>query len=441
MRKLCILLAAAAPLGAQQAPPVRIIDLPSASSKPVIGNAAAVRALPGGRLLVNDTQKRQLLMFDQTLGNFTVVADSTTGGTNAYGPGPGAIIPYFADSTLFVDPRDLSMFIIDPNGVISRVAAVPRSQDAMVLGSNSLGSPALDSKGRIVYRGNPMRMMMPAPAKGGAGFSMPDMPDTSAILRVDLTTRKVDTAAYYKIAKTKMNVVQNEKGFSMTSEINPMQTLDDWAVTDDGTIAIVRGRDYHIDWVDADNHLTSTGKIPFDWEQLSDEQKVAVIDSAKTVMEAQRAKMAAGGGGPVMAGGGGGGGAPIMITSINVAGGGGATGDVKRGAAEAALGGMAPLTFVQPSELPDYRPAIFAGSARADMDGNLWIRTSATRKGSVAGPIYDVVNRKGELVDRVQIPSGRQIIGFGKGGVVFMLARDDKGAWIERTTAGPKTRS
>jgi hypothetical protein len=436
MRKLCILLAAAAPLGAQQAPPVRLIDLPNASSKPVIGTAAAVRALPGGRLLVNDIQKRQLLMFDQSLANFTIVADSIVGGANAYGQGPGAIIPYFGDSTLFIDPRNLSMFIIDPNGTISRVAAVPRSQDAGALGSNMIGSPALDSKGRIVYRGGGLLRMMPAPAKNGSGFTVPEMPDSSAIVRVDLTTRKVDTAAWYKVAKSKMNVVQNEKGMSMTSEINPMQTVDDWAVTDDGTIAVIRGRDYHIDWVDADNHVTSTGKIPFDWQQLSDEDKVAVIDSAKTAMEAARAKAAAGGGGPVMAGGGGG---PMVITSFSMSGGG--DGSTARRGAETALSAMPPLAFVAPSELPDYRPAITAGSAKPDLDGNVWIRTSATRKGAVAGPIYDVVNRKGELVDRVQIPAGRQIIGFGKGGVVFMLARDDKGAWIERTTAGPHTRS
>jgi hypothetical protein len=439
MRKLCFLLAAAAPLGAQQAPPVRLIDLPTASSKPVIGTAAAVRALPDGRLLVNDIQKRQLLMFDQSLTNVTVVADSVVGGSNSYGPSPGAIIPYFADSTLFIDPRDLSMFIIDPHGAISRVAAVPRSQDAGSLGSNLLNSPALDSKGRIVYRGgNAFRM--PAPARNGSGFTAPELPDSSAIVRVDLTTRKVDTAAYYKISKTKMNIVQTDKGMSMTSEINPMQTVDDWAVTDDGTIAIIRGRDYHIDWVDADNNVTSSGKIPFDWQRLTDEEKVAVIDSAKTAMEAARAKAAAGGGGPVAMGGGGGG--PITITTFSMVGGGGGDGSVRR-STETVAGAlnMPPLNFVAPNELPDYRPAITAGSAKADMDGNLWIRTSATRKGAVAGPIYDVVNRKGELVDRVQIPAGRQIVGFGKGGVVFMLARDDKGAWIERTMAGPKTRS
>jgi hypothetical protein len=95
---------------------------------------------------------------------------------------------------------------------------------------------------------------------------------------------------------------------------------------------------------------------------------------------------------------------------------------------------------VSPSELPDYRPVFGTGAARADMDGNLWVRTSATRASSVAaGPIYDVINRKGEVVDRVQVPAGRSIIGFGKGGVVFMTARDERGTWVERTKIAPKT--
>jgi hypothetical protein len=429
MRKLCILIAAAAPLGAQQAPAVRLINQPDAVTKPIIGTAAAVRQLPGGRVLVNDIQKRQLLMFDQTLGNVTVVADSVTGGSNAYGPGPGAIIPFFADSTLFVDPRDLSMFVIDPAGGISRVAAVPRSQDAGMLGSNIIGSPALDSKGRIVYRAGLARMMPPPGARGGNMPMVPDFPDSSAIVRVDLISRKVDTAAWFKISKTKMNVVQSERGMTMTSEINPMQLVDDWTVTDDGTIAIVRGRDYHIDWIDADNHLTSTTKIPFDWQRLSDEDKVAVLDSAKAAMEASRAKaMAGGGNGPMVMGGGG----PVTVMSFST---GGDGGGARRGAETAVAGmNMPPLNMVAPSELPDYRPAIAVGSVKADLDGNVWIRTSAVRPGSIAGgPIYDVVNRKGELVDRVQVPSGRQVVGFGKGGIVYMMGRDDKGAWLERT--------
>src|SRR5690348_16348602 len=73
-------------------------------------------------------------------------------------------------------------------------------------------------------------------------------------------------------------------------------------------------------------------------------------------------------------------------------------------------GGMTPppMQFVPPSELPDYKPVFLNGFVRADLDGNVWIRTIPT-KPIAGGPVYDVVNRKGELVDRVQIPVNRSI--------------------------------
>jgi hypothetical protein len=98
-------------------------------------------------------------------------------------------------------------------------------------------------------------------------------------------------------------------------------------------------------------------------------------------------------------------------------------------------GGSVQTNYVSINELPDYRPVFTQpGSVKADADDNLWIRTSAQRAGAVAaGAIYDVVDRKGEIIDRVQVPAGRTIVGFGKGRVVYMMARDDRGAWIERT--------
>ena len=88
--------------------------------------------------------------------------------------------------------------------------------------------------------------------------------------------------------------------------------------------------------------------------------------------------------------------------------------------------GMGGLNFVPPSELPDYQPAFFAGSARGDADGNLWVRTIPT-KALPGGPVYDVINSKGVLIDRVQVPKDRSIIGFGHGGVVYLLAREGDG--------------
>jgi sugar lactone lactonase YvrE len=85
--------------------------------------------------------------------------------------------------------------------------------------------------------------------------------------------------------------------------------------------------------------------------------------------------------------------------------------------------------MVSPSELPDYKPAFTPGSTRADADGNLWIRTSQNLN---ARPVYDVINRKGELIDRVQLPQNRVLVGFGANGVVYLAVRDGATAHLEK---------
>jgi len=93
-------------------------------------------------------------------------------------------------------------------------------------------------------------------------------------------------------------------------------------------------------------------------------------------------------------------------------------------------GGQLPqINLVAPSELPDYKPAFTPGSTDVDADGNLWIRTSQNVD---ARPVYNVVNRKGELVDRVQLPANRVLVGFGPGGIAYLAVRDGNVAHLER---------
>src|SRR5262249_57185609 len=99
--------------------------------------------------------------------------------------------------------------------------------------------------------------------------------------------------------------------------------------------------------------------------------------------------------------------------------GGGRGGGGDGGAPPAILDGRPEL-----SDLPDYRPAFTRGSTRADADGNLWIRTTTLVKGQ---PVYDIVNKQGTIVDRVQIPPFRTIAGFGPG-MVYMAVKDSTGA-------------
>jgi hypothetical protein len=46
--------------------------------------------------------------------------------------------------------------------------------------------------------------------------------------------------------------------------------------------------------------------------------------------------------------------------------------------------------------------------------------------------VYDVVNRQGEIIDRVQFTGGRTLAGFGPGGAVYVLARGPTGARLEK---------
>jgi hypothetical protein len=92
---------------------------------------------------------------------------------------------------------------------------------------------------------------------------------------------------------------------------------------------------------------------------------------------------------------------------------------------------IAVASVLPAEEWPDYRPPIPVGAVRADGDGNLWIRINTMRP-IPGGPIYDVVNRKGELFDRIQIPTGHTLVGFGPGKVVYLSIREGTTLKLER---------
>jgi hypothetical protein len=426
----------------QSRPPLRQLGRAISTSE-ALGAVSAVRQLPNGLLLVNDPIKRQLLLMDSSLKTIAVVADTTSATKHAYGARGGGLLAYRGDSTLFVDPASLSMLVIDPAGKIVRVMAAPRASDIQFLIGGPLGNPGFDAKGRLVYRLMSFPGMRGVP---GQTMAAPSLPDTNPIVRFDLGTRKLDTAAFVKVTAPRMNMVRNDNGVTVTPIINPLTEVDDWAVLSDGTIAIVR-KDYHVDFIDADGKSTSAPKIPFEWQRLTDSAKSAIVDSAKAQMERLRAGGPGAGGANVVINGGPGGGPPaggpppgggagVPIIVMREIGGpappqrGGATSPTPGGGPGTAIN-IPQISFVQPSELPDYRPAFTNGSVRADAAGKLWVRVMPT-KPLAGGPEYDVIDRNGTLVDRVALPVATTIAGFGPGGVVYLGVRDSAGTHVVR---------
>lgn len=408
---------------------------------------ANVRQLPNGNVLVNDQARLKVLMFDKDMKLVGTVADSTSSTANAYGVRGGALLAYRGDSTLFIDPASLSMLVIDPAGKIVRTMAAPRPNDLQFMTSPAFGFPGFDAQGRLVYRlvdfgfgrGGGMAAMM-RPPQPGQPMTPPTIPDSSVLVRFDLAARKLDTLGYFKIPKVNMSVTQDANGgMRMSTKMNPIPTVDEWTVMSDGTVAIVRGQDYHVDFFDAAGSVTKADKIPYEWQRMTDDDKMKFLDSAKVSIEKQRELMRAnattttgtGGQRMTMGGDGGGGGVPSMTMVFR---GGDGPAPPQRGGAPGRGGEGAPANFTIPpvemipySELSDYKPVFGTSSVRADMDNRIWVRTIPT-KVTPGGAIYEVIDRNGKLVDRVQVPAGTTIAGFGPGNIVYLGARDDKGA-------------
>jgi hypothetical protein len=471
-------------------PPIRRIATAAALSTTPLGGVNGVRELSGGRVLVNDGLRRRLIMMDSTLKVISVVLDSLTEVSNSYGTRPGLLLAYRGDSSIFIDPVSYALLLLDGEGNIVRVRSVPRVEDVFMLTSPNPanGLPGFDGKGRLVYR----IQARPAPPKVAPPPGVPWIPaepDSAFLTGIDLDSRKVDTIGVLRVPKQELVIRQTEgQGFSISPRINPLPSTDDWAWMPDGTIAFVRGRDYRIEYLHPDGTMTSSQKLPFEWQRLTDEDKQKIVDSVKT---AQNRTLIAGyvsqmirwvnmynrpypanftvpqgfvpmpglqkdwklppgvtfpanyiyacapGVEPTITAA-----APgaAPIPGMPPVGMPGAPGGMPSCIPSPIMmmGGMVPpppqmreILVLPAADLPDYRPPIPPGSARADMEGNLWIRTLPP-KPMPGGIVYDIVNPKGELVDRLQTPPGYTLVGFGQGKTVYLQMRDATGIHLAR---------
>lgn len=459
MRYVCAGLACVAAIanaaGAQI--PIRTVSAPSATLAQSLGNISGIRELADGRLLVNDDGRRLLLVFDKQLATAEILADSTSGAANSY-PRGARLIPYLADSTLVVNRPDAALLVIDPYGKLARIAAPPVPQH---MNSLSSGQPiGTDARGRLVYQVNPAArgISVPCPAPLTPPPPGPS-PDTAYIVRGDFDTRTADTIAKVRIQpfiSAKLTRDGACKVTGATLMVNPVPPpIDAWTVTSDGAAVIVRGLTYQVDRIGADGTFATAPKLPFAWRRLTDNEKQAKIDSARTIIDSLtnlggcRLQSCRGGNvtsfttNPPRNGNDGGGlgrlgDANFTTDRVGARPAGGAVGS----AAElgAALGSndcqsfvVAP-EFAAPAEMADYMPPIRGGAVLADRDGNVWIIPATSLEAKGGGLLYDVVNRNGELAERVQLPPNRTVVGFGRGGVVYLSWLDATGWHIERRT-------
>jgi hypothetical protein len=339
-------------LSAQDKIRTRELPAPVAVSTDSLGPRVSVRALSDGRVLVNDIQRFRVLLYDKALKTFTPALDSS--GTSGSLGGAGITIPSAhliampADSTMYLDIATRSLLTIDPSGKVAHVSALPRPQDIITLAVGAIyGTPTLDAKGRLVYQGTPpnqnraiielMQKMQTEKSATAAGAI-----DSAPIVRADFETRKVDTIATVKILQqySSVTVTRDDRGnLTQRLTVNPTQTADEWGMLPDGTLAILRAHDYHMEWVNPDGTRRVSPKMAFDWKRLTDDGKQHVIDSIAPMLEKQMASMK-----------------PQQMPTPE---------GPRRLTTE--------ITLVPAKDLPDYEPVIQPGAMKVDLEGNVWI--------------------------------------------------------------------
>ena len=256
-------------------------------------------------------------MFDAARSSAQVAIDSGGSSTNAAVPVaiPSAqLIAFTAASTLFVDTATQALLVLDANGKVGHVMALPRPRNTMHLAI-------------------------------GATYGSPP------IVRADFDTRTVDTLTAFKALNPGAMTVTPDKDGNLVMKItvNPLDTG---------------------------------------------------IDSIRPIMDKQLELQRS------------------LLPQIPTP-----NGPRKQ---------LPQCDFVPLSKMPAYEPPISPGSARADLDNNLWIVPRTVIGGGTGGLIYDVVNRQGEIVKRVRLPKGRALVGFGPDGVVYMANANEKTAFLER---------
>lgn len=410
----CGALALAAPAApAQQGIPV--VDLPPAASKTAstLGAVLDVREVSGGKLIVNDGVRHQMRLLDSSLTTLSVPIDSVPGNANSYGFRPLPLVRFLGDSLLTPDANAGTMLVLSPAGQPVRAIASPMADFPVMLPSRGSG---FDDKGRMLFEGFPARPSFEVMRAMSESARVHAPADSAPIVRADLETRRVDTVGRVVFGGVTQLLGRATEGGPLRFTVRPIETLDDWAILSDGSIAILRGQDYHIDWIHADGTKHSTTKLPFDWKRLTDEDKQRLIDSTRVSASAAMGR--------------------AMAPRPNADGAASAPGPRRQVPADPGPPRPpAPVEYVAPDlkDLPDYYPAIRRNAVMPDLDGNLWILPTSSAQSKQGELVYDVVNVKGDF-HRVRVPLGRSIAGFGKGGVVYLQSGDRaSGFYLERT--------
>jgi hypothetical protein len=378
---------------------------------PVVATAAVpfravsqLVSLSDGRVLVSDATRRVVTMFDGSLANPKVVLDSAGGQRNSFTAG-SLLFPFRGDSSFLYERVANVLLVIEPDGKLGRIQAPPPGNSSLLTEGLPTSSPL-----GLFYRVGARRSRASPPPPGQADLTVRST-DSMLVLRMHYETRSIDTVLALGTGNV-TSVTTRADGLSI-SQVRPalFPFFDDALVMSDGTLAVLRAREYRLDFIAPDGRRTAGPRIPFSWRRITDAERQHVLDSVNTRTQRLYDSLLA-----LRASG-----APVRNTAVmnSILGPGG------RGTA------TPPPALQEASDVPDYHPPTARAPMLVDADNHVWLRPSPAVP-NTAIDVWDVIDREGRLIERVRVPIDRTIAGFGPGGFVFLVARDAGTATLQK---------
>jgi hypothetical protein len=403
---------------AQSGPVPHTLGPPVATSTRTFRAVSPSVSLGNGRLLVLDPSAHVMVVLDSSLKTTTVVLDSVSGRSNSYVAG-SFIIKFRGDSALLYDGGAKAFVVVDPDGRLGRVLAGPppdpdgRPVSLWMARASSGSLPFVSPSLGFVYQ---QHAKAPQPAKPLPG--QPDIrirrEDSLLVLRMSFETHRID--AITKIDEGTPSSIVLSASPLPPSPYDPRDPggrllypfYDDAVVTADGSIAVFHAHEYRFDWINPDGTRSQSPKVPYPWQPVSEQLRQQLVDSINAAhTNAYQARLEARAADSIRTG------SPPMVDSlINIAG----TRALKRVVSAAPK----PPEPILPEDVPDFFPPTVRLGIMPDADNHVWVH----RRDAGTDAIWDVVDRRGELVDRVRVPADQRVMGFAAGGVVYVAISD-----------------
>ncbi len=292
------------------------------------------------------------------------------------------------DTSIIFDPINTRYLTILPDGKTGATfrleTAPPRSGNGREGGApmvQTITAPrATDAQGRLYFEGAPLVM----------GPQGPVASDSAAVMRYDRKTKRMDTMTFVQLPKNTAKVESSGSGGQQNVNIriggpSPFPSRDNWTVLPDGSVAVARVKDYHVDIIAPNRAVTRGPAVPFAPVRIGDAEKQEYRDSQKS-------------GGNSMA---------LSMTNEN--------GKVTTSAA-------APPKAAEPAEWPTLKPPFTAGVVPSPT-GEIWVPRSRTAKD--LAPRYDVFSKEGKLTGTVVFPPKTRVAALGNGGTIYAVRTDD----------------